>query len=266
MSDRSAKDILTAAADQNIKERDYWLDRLSGHLETISFPYDVEKSRGEIETGSMEFTFSPELFSRLTTLSKDSDYALNVILNAALVLLLGRYTGKTDIIIGAPIYRQEKHDSFINTVLPLRNTLKDDMTFKNLLMQVKESVVEAGKNQNYPIEILMSQLGVESLFDVAVLLENIHDRDYLRNVNPNMLFSFLRTGEYIRGTVVFNSSLYERPAVENIISRFLYLLEVAVSAPDAELFHIQWLTEAVRKQVVFDFNDTAFSYPEDKTL
>ena len=189
------------AADQHNKERDYWLKKLAGEIVKSVFPYDNKKAIGmesiessyELET--VKFTFSNELFSRLTKLSNRFDPSLHMIFTAAVVLLLAKYTRSSDIIVGAPVLKQEIEARFINTVLILRNTVEDPGIFKELLLQIRQTIVEATENQNYPIETLLYQLNLADtgedfpLFDVAVLLENIHDKQYLRHINYNVLFS-----------------------------------------------------------------------------
>ena len=145
------------AAGQNIKERDYWLEKLSGELVKTVFPYDRNKpgsDSGDSGTErSMEkimFKIEGELYSSLDTLSNNSDVRLYISLVSALILLLDRYTASGDIIIGAPIYKQEIEGDFVNTVLVLRNRVSVDMSFKQLLMQTAKTVFEASEHQNYP--------------------------------------------------------------------------------------------------------------------
>ena len=67
------------------------------------------------------------------------------------MLLLYKYTGSRDIIVGAPTYKQDGEGKLINTVLALRNRMESHLTFKEFLLQVAQTVFEANENQNYPI-------------------------------------------------------------------------------------------------------------------
>ena len=104
---RSTKEALMVAANQNIKEREYWFNKLAGDLEKTGFPYDLKKNKEEVPFQQVEFKLTHSLFSRLMKLSNQSDDALNMILISGLVLLLNKYTGNRDIIVGAPIYKQD---------------------------------------------------------------------------------------------------------------------------------------------------------------
>ena len=179
-------DKLAVAADQNVKERDFWLNKLAGDLSKSRFPVErMGRIAGEPVMKTVKRSFTGDLFSKLMQLSKGSDVKLHMILTAGLAVLLKKYTGDPDVIIAAPIYKQDVDIEFINTVLVLRNRVEEGTTFKELLLQVRKTMMEAVENQNYPVEILVEQLGMSykpggddcPLFDVVILHENIHDRN-----------------------------------------------------------------------------------------
>ncbi|MCP4153755.1 MAG: hypothetical protein GY757_38875, partial [bacterium] len=182
---------VAVAANQFTQERDYWLNKLSGDLIKNRFTYDFPKAEGR-ETLKHAFTFTGELFEGLMKLSNGFDPRLHMILVTAVTLLLNKYTGNQDIILGAPIYKQETEGEFVNTAVALRNSLNNGMTFKDLLLQVRETITEADKNQGYPVMVLAEKLGLElstkefPLFDVVVMVENIQEKKYLEGLNHNV--------------------------------------------------------------------------------
>jgi amino acid adenylation domain-containing protein len=264
------------AANQNIDERDFWLDKLSGKLVKTNFPYDFKKTDENENAYSFDetgFYLPGEVFSALMKISNGSDYTLNTILAAAVVVLLHKYTGSNDIIVGAPIYKQDLETELINKVLTLRNRLEDHLIFKELLIKVSQTIMEATENYNYPVELLLEQLNIPfpgngdfPLFDVAVLLENIHDKGYIKYINTNMIFSFLRVDEGIKGILEYNVLRYNRETIERIVSHLVVLLENAVVNIDVKLSGIGILSEEEKRLLLFDFNDTETAYPGSKTL
>jgi len=255
------------------KERDYWTNKLSGELVKAGFPYNSKKLIENNPVEAAAFSLAGELFSRLLKISGGSDARLHIILAAGLNLLLGKYTGLQDIVIGSPIYRQDAEGQLVNSVLALRNHINDNMTFKELLMQVNQTLLEATENQNYPIEALLYQLNMSSvegeefpLFDIVVLLENIHEKKYIRHINPNMVFSFLKTGECIEGTLEYNASKYDKTNIAGIIACFIHVLEEAIFNVNEEISNIEMVPGAERKKLLYDFNNTAAGYPGDKTI
>ena len=187
---------LSLAASINIKESEYWLKNLSGELIKTNFPYDHPGTHlKEKCVDRVTFDLPGILFSKVMKLVKGSDVRLHMVLVAGVVALLNKYTGMNDIILGAPVYKQEIEGNFVNTVLILRNRLGNHTTFKELLLQVRETIAAAAEHQNYPIETLLFKLEIPyskddtfPLFDVVVLLENIHDLKYILHTHPEIIF------------------------------------------------------------------------------
>jgi len=270
---------VTAAASQYTKERDYWLKKLSGLQEKNSFPYDYKRSDAHVherEINRVKFKFTGTPWQRLIKLSNHSDSRLFMILTAGLMVLVDKYTynGSKDIVVGSPIHKQDAGQDieFINTVLALRNQLADHMKFKDLVLQVGETIIEADENQNYPLEKLVETVNVGFtpgnglLFDVVVLLENIHDKRYIRDIHPAVIFSFLRTGGSVDGVVEYDALLYEKSTIARIAAHFEQLLQNALNNVDLTLGTIDILSEQEKKQLLDDFNDTAKEYPKDQTI
>lgn len=280
MLKRKITDKLMVVANQKLKERDYWLEKLSGDLVKSHFHYDRMAVKGEVPEDAyvptdaeVEFRLEGELWERLMKLSNDADFRLHMILVAALVILLHKYSGHTDIIIGSPIYKQDADIEFINTILPLRNQIQPGMTFKELLLQVRQAVVEATENQNYPMEVLLDQLGLSldgeqavdfPLFDVMLLVENIHDKRYIRHVHTNAVFSFLRTDHSIEGLIRYNSLRYEKDRIRGINTHLITLLQQVLFNVDLKLMDATILSLEEKKQILFEFNDTKKDLDRDK--
>jgi tyrocidine synthetase III len=266
-------DKLKAAASQNVKERDYWLGQMAGDLVKSSFSIDNKNSGKEPPDSpgkSAALRIEDPLFSDLMRVSSADDQILHIILATGLTALLYKYTGNLDIIVGTPIYKQEVKGDFINTVLPLRNRLQHSTTFKELLLQMKNTLVEAGNHQNFPITLLIDMLNInwngDGLFDTALLLENIHDKNYLRHIPLNMVFSLRRTDTCIEGEVEYSSHLYEGDTTGRILSHYKRLLALTLADTNLPLSRIDILSGEEKKQLLVDFNSTETPFSGDKTI
>ncbi|MCP4216025.1 MAG: AMP-binding protein, partial [bacterium] len=268
---------------QSVKEREYWKTKLSGDLQKSIFYYDYEGKNIKIQKGEtyeikkeydcVEFNLSGDVYSRLMWISNQSDERLHMILVAGVTLLLHAYSGNTDIILASPIYKQEIVGKFINTVLLLRNNLSDqNATFRDLLLQVAQTIDEADENQNYPVDAILFDLNMHMedgdfpLSDVVVLLENVHDKEHSRHIHPNIFFSFLKTAEFIRVQLEYNTSLYEKSTVKRIAGYFEHLLGSVLFEVDTPVSEVEIIPPAEKEQLLTTFNNTGFQIPEGMTL
>jgi len=263
-------------ASQYGKEKEYWLDKLSGHLVKTIFPYDyTHKGKATpLPAGEVKIIFPGQLSSKLINLGTGKDHRIHIILLSVMVLLLQKYTGSSDIIVGVPIYKQEKQGRFINTMLAIRHQLPPpaDLTCKDLLMQTRHVLLEAVEHQNYPLDTLVYQLDLPvyenefSLFDIILLLENIHDKKYIPRLNCNTIFSFWRTGETLEGKLEYNRLRYKNSTAERIVHHFIRLVEAALAGINKPLNQLEIITPEEKQQLVYEFNDTDINFPHEKTL
>ncbi|MCX6584773.1 MAG: amino acid adenylation domain-containing protein [Candidatus Aminicenantes bacterium] len=261
-----------------MKERKYWLNKLAGELVKTHFPYDYRKKRMNKKNTVMEsvknvtFRFPGPLYAKMMKLSGGADVKLHMILVTGMFVLLHKYTGNNDIMIGSPIFKQEIEGEFINIVLVFRNETAAYMSFKELLQEVRNTIIEADENQNYPLEVLSEELNMPvigdefPLFDMVLLLENLHNKNYLQGICYNMLFSFSRTVDHIEGVVEYNSLLYREDTVGRIVDHYLHILDQALTGIDLPLYDLDLLSDRERQQLVCDFNNTEADYPRDKLL
>jgi amino acid adenylation domain-containing protein len=270
MYKRKISDKLKIAANQKLKERDYWIKTLSGESEKTYFYYDklaAGEAAAEDAYQAVTFNYENELWQQLMKLSNNADSRLHMILVAGVVALLHKYTGDSDIIVGSPIYKQEQDIEFINTVLPLRNQIEPSMTFKQLLLQVRQVVIDAMENQNYPIEILLENLGLSTpetenpgtdfpLFDVMILVENIHDKKYIQHIPTNTIFSFLRTDHSLQGVLTYNVQRYETSKMQRLITHLTCLLREVLANIDKKISSFTILSLEEKNQILFEFNNT----------
>jgi amino acid adenylation domain-containing protein len=266
-------DELIVAAGKKTKEKDYWLDKLSGELEKTNFPYDFRRT-GDFKRriDVVKDKFSPASSLALSKLSAGSDVRLHIILMSLLIVLLHKYTGENDIIFGTPILKPDIDADFTNTVIVIRIRIENGMIFKELLFEARKTYSDAIKNQGYPIEILIDELGLPfvkgdfPLFDVAILGAGIHEKSHLDHVIPNIIFIFSRAGEVIDFALEYNSYLYDGSTAGRIVNHFKRLVETVLADIEIKLSAVDVLTKEEKKQLLQKFNDTAVPYPKEKTI
>jgi amino acid adenylation domain-containing protein len=259
MSEERSAQAHTVLSSQHLREEKYWLETLRGQWEVCGFPPQRLTGGGERSWEEYPFTFNPRLTEPLMRLRNGSDPRLHMILEAAVAVLLHIYTSMEDIIIGMPALKQDVEADFVNTVMPLRHRVDGSMTFKQILLETRQQVVEAIENQNYPVTMLPHLLERESgsedfpIFDVAVLLDNIHDPRFLDPVRINMIFSFSRQDNGVGGVVGLNGARYSQAAAVTIVSHLERLLEAVLANVDAAVEEIEILSPRQREQLLHEF-------------
>jgi amino acid adenylation domain-containing protein len=273
MDHQNHSDMSHLAAGQFKKEREYWLEKLSGEWEKSVLFYDFSKSgspRRRME--EYKFVVDGELFSRLTWIINGSDARLHFILVTELALLLAKYTGRRDIVLGTPIYKQEQEGSFVNTVLPLRLDVPENATFKSMLYQSKQVMDEAVGHQNYPIKTLLYDLNVSvtegefPLFDIGVVLKNIQDENYLSPVEPAVVWVFDRHEDRLECTVKYNRSLYLNATWKRVVTHLEEMMKQSLFNVDVELKDLSVISSDERTLLLETFNNESLDYQKEAPL
>ena len=255
-------------------EGTYWLDKLAGDLSLATFPTDLQSTpanRPQELKGHTE-KMESELSARLLRLSNQSDHRLHMILVAAVSALLYKYTGMEDIIVGIPIYRHEDDDEYLNTALAIRTAVDHETTFKDLLLSTRQAIIEADEHSNYPLETLLFKLNLESspnqfpLFDVAVLLENIHRKEDVSELPLSVRFIFQRLDEGLQLTIEYDDNLFSSEAIAGIFEHLSSLTRLALENLDESLANLSLLTETDSDRILNVFNDTAREFGAAQTI
>ncbi|MEO7332122.1 MAG: amino acid adenylation domain-containing protein, partial [Minicystis sp.] len=161
----------------------YWREQLQGASFALDLPTDRPRPAVQSHHGQQwPIVLPASLTSALRALARREGVTLFMTLLAALDLLLHRYTGRDDLVIGSPIANRTAAEIeglcgfFVNTLV-LRTRLSPDLTFTDLLARVKETCLGAYAHQDLPFERLVSaleperDLGRSPLFQVAFNLQ-----------------------------------------------------------------------------------------------
>ncbi len=283
-----------------IKEQEeYWLNSFTGDLPTLNLPTDFPWPSVMTFAGdNLKFVLDQKLFEALKRLTRKEDVTLFMTLLASFNVLMAKYSGQDDIIIGTPVAGRRHAElerivgSFINT-LALRNQPASEKTFRAFLSEVKENAISAFENQDYQFDMLVDKLGLERnmsrnpLFDVMCVLQNANDFSiYTRNLTnfgtdnlrifnydyeyPISKFSLVLVAYEIENELHFrldySTALFKRETIVKMIEYFINLLKAVVQYPEIGLANIRLISGEERKRLLYDFNQTKVQYPLTKTV
>ncbi|WP_373526933.1 amino acid adenylation domain-containing protein [Nostoc sp.] len=251
----------------------YWLNQLSGELPETNLITDY--IRPVVYSGknkSISFQLSQDLSAAIIKLSNISDLSIYLVLLSALSILMNKYTGSKDIIIGSPLYQLEGINNNSNKIIPLHISVDKNLTFKDLLLQVKETTIGAYSHQNYAIDELVQLLNLPNhqnrcpFFDIAILLENIHNQNDLANISNDLTFTFKAADNLIIGRIDYNESLFQQDVIRYVIKYYLNVLECIVNDFQTKITDISFLKSDDKHQLLEQFNSKIKEYPITQTI
>ncbi|MEM8723858.1 MAG: AMP-binding protein, partial [Cyanobacteria bacterium P01_G01_bin.39] len=251
----------------------YWLNKLAGELPETNIITDyVRPQVYRAKNKSIEFELNHYLSQAVIKLSKGSYHSIYLLLLSAFSILLKRYSGNNDLIVGIPIYTQEGLENSINTILPLRTKITKQLTFKDLLLQVKDNTIETYIHQNYPFDELVELLKLSPshnrhpIFDIVVLLENIHGYDEIAKSNNDLTISFKVNGNSIKGKIDYSESLFQDETIKLITKYYINVIECVVNQPQIKISDVTLLKEEDQYQLLENFHDNRKTYPIKQTI
>ncbi|MFD4775049.1 amino acid adenylation domain-containing protein [Streptomyces sp. NPDC058427] len=144
----------------------YWRSHLPDDVPLLDLPVDRPRPAVQTHNGASEFfVLDAELSARVHALALAHGVTPFMVLLSAYYVLLHRYSGQDDVIVGSPVTgrTQQEFSSvygyFVNP-LPLRADLSADPTVAELLAQVRGTVLNGLDNQEYPFVLLVQELGL----------------------------------------------------------------------------------------------------------
>ncbi|GBF80263.1 non-ribosomal peptide synthetase [Aphanothece sacrum] len=277
------------------KQLNYWKKQLENAPPLLELPTDKPRQATPTFQGhSIFFKIDAELTEKLKFLSHKSGVTLFMTLLTALKILLFRYSNQKDILIGTPMANRNHKEIepligfFVNTLV-MRTSLDEDISFTELLQQVRTIVLEGYANQDAPFEQVVDALQIERslsynpLFQVMFALQNTPitklEQSGLKitpisveNVHVKFDLSLIleeketEQSPYIEGCWEYNSDLFDRERINRMIDHFQTLLNGIITNPQQKITKLPLLTEAEKKQLLVEWNQTETPYLSDKSI
>ena len=233
---------------------------------------------------------SKQLTKDLKLLCQKENVTLFMALLAAYQVLLHRYTGERDIVVGTPMAGRQMPETeeliglFINT-LALRMDVSGDLSFRELLERVKQVALEAYANQDLPFERLVKELQPERtlahnpLFQVMFVLQSeeilplqlsgleaAHFRIDHVMANFDLTLDIVERDGQLVCLFETNADLFESDTIARLMDHFRILVEGAVANPERSISQLPLLSETERRQLLVEWNDTHNEYPAHKCI
>ncbi|MGJ5676042.1 MAG: amino acid adenylation domain-containing protein [Nostochopsis sp.] len=269
----------------------YWKQKLSGELPVLNLPTDHPRSSVQTFKGAQaKLVLSPNLTKELKKLSRQQGVTLFMTLLTAFKILLYRYTGQTDILVGSPIANRNRAETesligFFVNVLVLRTDLSDDLSFQELLALVKSTALEAYIHQDLPFEKLVEELqpsrdlSYNPLFQVMFVLQNVPKpnlslsdvsvtyEEVYNEISKFDLSLFMEDSQQgLIATCEYNTDLFNPDTITRMLGHFQTLLESIVRNSEQRISDLQLLTSSELQQLLVEWNNTKTDYPQQQCI
>lgn len=274
----------------------YWKNKLDGY-QKLQFPADyIRPAKSDYRGDRVYYTMNRDLTSKLRSFSKESGVTLQSVMLAGFGILLSKYTGQKDIVIGTPTANRNPRQTedvigfFINNQI---NRIKIDklQSFAQLAQQIHDDQTEAQLHQDMPFEKLVNELREETdtsqhpVFQVLFSVTNFNSSSsnaakknsgLLTPCDVNRLYEVekldfsvyvIDDGEdELKCVFSYATALFKRDTISDLSFRFSNLLGKLINAPAIPYSQINLLSDAEYDQIVYKWNSTTSVLPANKTV
>ncbi len=267
------------------KQLGYWREQLGGELPVLELPTDRPRPARQTYRGAVAgLELSEAVSRRLQEISRESGATRFMTLLAAFNVLLWRYSQQSEILIGTPIANRNRAEMddligfFVNTLV-IRTRLNGELSFRELLEQVRETTLGAYEHQDMPFEMLVEELQPERslsrqpVFQVMFALQDEEElklaglelswlQTEIQVVKFDLTLTMAETEGKLGGGIIYNIDLFDAATIKRMARQLELLLEAIVANPQQRLSELPLLT-AAEQQTLADWNQTQREYADD---
>lgn len=271
-------------------QENYWHNRYKGEIPELNLPLDFPRGEQQsFEGGLIGFRLTRDVTRQLNSLAKETGATLYLVLLAMYNVLLHKYTGQEDIIVGSIISGRPHVDleqivGFFAKTLPLRSHPRPHQTFELYLEDLKKHTFEAFDNQLYPFDQLVEQLqpaksfNRNPLFDAAFLFINreaavpsakekstgssnkalmltSYQHEYTHEITTTMFDLFFQAfaiENELLCVIQYNTALFEPGTIKLMKERFLILMRSILNNPRAKIQDLEFAVPIEKEMRTID--------------
>jgi len=280
------------------RQLSYWKSHLKDIPPLIALPYDSKRPVIQsFEGAEEEFTIATNIRNKLIAIAQKNGATLFMILLAAFKVMLYKYTGQKDIVVGSPIANRNRRELenligfFVNTLL-FRTKVDSEETFIDFLRQVSEVNLKAYSHQDLPYEKLVEELkpprslSYNPLFQVMFVLQNFptsaraDDSGKNTMVRPSftmpkavtgkakfdLTLFLMETADELVGRYEYSCDLFTKQSIQRMVGHYRTILETVTQQPEIKVADISLISLEERDTIINTWNATAVPLGNNETI
>lgn len=273
------------------KGLDYWKTHLAGAPNLLDLSLDYPRPAVREFHGNQEIIHLDQTLVRgLKSLGLKEGATLFMVLITSFEVLLNRYSGHEDIVLGVVTSGRSHQDlenliGFFANTLPMRLDLRGDPSFSQLLSRARKMILDGFSHQEVPLEKIIEEIRPERSLSYNPIFQVVFS--YMTGVTSKWNFGdlsaesqFVRSdsskfdltlqlmeeGDSVRGILEFNTDLFRSETIQRMVGHFQNLLKEIVADPGKQISQFQLMNEMERLLILYEWNNTRVSYPRDATI
>jgi len=284
------------ASEKGEKLLRYWKGKLAGELPVLNIATDRPRPPVQTFPGQTETIWLPqELSEKIHRFGEEQGVTVFILLLAAYHILLKRYTGQDDIIVGSPTAGRSKNEFaqtigyFVNPI-PFRTDLSGNPDFLTVLEREKQTVLEAFDHMDYPLSLMVEKLQPKRdpsrtpLFQTMFILQRAHlmheqglskfalsregaslnlggltieSMNLEQGVAPfDLTMMAVESGSGLAASLGYNTDLFEAATIRQMLTHYITLLQDIMENPQKPLADLRLLSEREQQKILSQWNDT----------
>lgn len=270
--------------DSFLKNKSFWMEKLSGEIPTINLPSNTIRPKVKTSNGqSLETYLDAATTKNIKEFVHKKGGSLFMGLISVFKVLIYKYTAQEDILIGTLLAGRDHIDlenqiGFYVNALALRNQIDTNDSFIKLYDKIKESTINSFAHRTYPFDLLIDDLKLKNdlsrnvLIDVLFVLQNASERIENYQISDEQTTSFADKGNIFSrfdleislkeiGTCLhmeinYNTDVYQRDMIEAMMTHYKQLLAFFTNNPEETIASSNCLTAQETNKLLNGFNHT----------
>ncbi len=259
----------------------FWKELLKDREYFIDLPTDYKRNPSIEPYGSEYYLHFPQtLANKIKSYNKKNSVSLYITLLSGLGVLLGRITNKNNLLIGTPFANRGTQPElekvmgcFINTI-PIPIEVNEDSSFNEVIKVARKNVLSVNANQEVPFEQIVESVNPKRdssynpLFQVSFTFQeppmqlNLNKLEIKSRFQHNysakfdLMFWLWESDDGIRGSIEYNTNLFDRDTVVRLARNYQRLMESAVNNPELPICELDIINESEINTLLNEWNDT----------